>query len=58
MDLNYLLQRHQIPLMRARAGASSEARVAHYGLARGYGERIASLRHTMGAETLIAGRVS
>ncbi|WP_375272231.1 hypothetical protein [Sphingomonas sp.] len=58
MDMNYLLQRHQISLMRATAGASNEARIAHRGLARGYGERIATLRHTMGAETLLTGRVS
>lgn len=58
MDLNYLLHRQQISLMRASAGASSEARVAHHGLARGYGELIATLRHTMGAETLVTGRVS
>jgi hypothetical protein len=58
MDLNYLLQRHQISLMRAHAGTSSEARVAHRGLARGYVERIAMLRETMGAETMVVGRVS
>jgi hypothetical protein len=36
MDINYLLKREQISLMRARAARSIEARIAHEGLARGY----------------------
>lgn len=58
MDLNYLLHRHQVSLMRALAGDSSEARHAHRGLATGYGKRIAALRATMGAAPLTLDRVS
>ena len=36
MDVNYLLAREQISLMRAAETASVEARHAHLGLARGY----------------------
>ncbi|MFS2111444.1 hypothetical protein ACCC88_17270 [Sphingomonas sp. Sphisp140] len=49
MDLNYLLHRHQISLMRASAAASVEARHAHEGLARGYAKRIAGLRTLLAA---------
>ncbi len=58
MDLNYLLHRHQVSLMRALSGGSSEARHAHRGLAAGYGKRIAALRATMGATPLTLDRVS
>ncbi|MBW6521990.1 hypothetical protein KZ810_00625 [Sphingomonas sp. RHCKR47] len=58
MDLNYLLHRHQVSLMRALAGDSSEARHAHRGLAHGYGTRIAALRATMGAAPSMLDRVS
>ncbi len=40
MDINYLLKREQISLMRAEVAGSVEARIAHQGLARGYGERL------------------
>lgn len=36
MDLNYLLEREQISLMRAQSAACSSARASHAGLARGY----------------------
>ncbi|GAA0731551.1 hypothetical protein [Sphingomonas japonica] len=36
MDTNYLLHREQVSLMRAKRARSSEARMAHAGLARGY----------------------
>jgi len=49
MDLNYLLYRHQISLMRADSAASMEARHAHNGLARGYASRIAALRDILQA---------
>lgn len=52
MDLNYLLKRHQISLMRASAATSPEARHAHSGLARGYAARIADLRHGLGLAVL------
>ena len=40
MDINYLLMREQVSLMRARVAASIEARMAHEGLARGYAARL------------------
>jgi hypothetical protein len=49
MDLNYLLYRHQISLMRADSAASTEARHAHQGLARGYARRVAELREVLAA---------
>lgn len=49
MDLNYLLSRHQVSLMRAAAAACSEARHSHQGLARSYAERIRLLRERLGA---------
>lgn len=39
-DLNYLLHREQVSLLRAQLAASSESRCAHQGLARAYGVRI------------------
>lgn len=50
MDLNYLLHRHQISLVRANDAASGEARMAHTGLAQGYAGRIATLRRASGAD--------
>lgn len=44
MDLNYLLHRHQVSLMRADSAASPEARHAHRGLARTYAALIAESR--------------
>lgn len=49
MDLNHLLHRHQISLMRASAAASPEARHAHRGLAKGYAARIRTLSLDLGA---------
>jgi hypothetical protein len=40
MDINYLLMREQISLMRAKSARSVEARRAHEGLARGYAARL------------------
>ena len=37
MDVNYLLKREQVSLMRAEAADCVEARIAHEGLARCYG---------------------
>jgi hypothetical protein len=48
MDLNYLLSRQQISLMRADAAASPEARVAHRSLARGYADRIRTVQVALG----------
>ena len=47
MDLNQLLYRQQVSLMRADAAASPEARHAHQGLARGYGDRIRLLQPSL-----------
>ncbi|MDJ0278949.1 hypothetical protein QLH51_19360 [Sphingomonas sp. 2R-10] len=49
MDLNYLLHRHQVALMRVATAASPEAAHAHGGMARGYERRIESLRDLLGA---------
>ncbi|NIJ29178.1 hypothetical protein FHT00_001111 [Sphingomonas insulae] len=40
MDINYLLSREQISLMKARTAACPEARAAHAGLARAYGQAL------------------
>lgn len=50
MDLNHLLHRHQISLMRADAAATLEARYSHRGLAKGYADRIRALSLNLGAE--------
>jgi hypothetical protein len=52
MDLNELLYRQQISLMRAASAACSEARLAHRALARGYAERIARLCGALRIATL------
>ena len=49
MDLNYLLHRHQVALMRAATAASPEAAYSHDGMARCYERKIASLRELLGA---------
>lgn len=49
MDLNYLLSRHQISLMRADSAACPEAAIAHRGLAQGYAVRIREHRQRLGA---------
>lgn len=51
MDLNYLLSRHQISLIRAGAASCAEARMAHNGLARGYAEQIRVLQAAFGTST-------
>jgi len=40
MDINYLLKREQISLMKAGNAKTIEARIAHEGLARGYAARL------------------
>ncbi|WP_200909385.1 MULTISPECIES: hypothetical protein [unclassified Sphingomonas] len=49
MDLNDLLHRHQVSLMRAAHAKSVEAAHSHGGMARGYERQIASLRDLLGA---------
>jgi hypothetical protein len=41
MDINYLLEREQVSLHNAEIAASSTARLAHSGLAAGYGDLLA-----------------
>lgn len=48
MDLNDLLSRHQISLMRAGTAGCVEAQAAHRGLARGYADRIRALQARTG----------
>ena len=50
MDLNYLLARHQISLMRAQDASGCEARVAHHRLATEYAQRIETLKAQLGAD--------
>lgn len=49
MDLNDLLHRHQLSLMRSAAAACTPSRLAHLGLARGYARQIDSLQRMLGA---------
>jgi hypothetical protein len=50
MDLNYLLARHQVSLMRAQDASGCEARVAHHRLAGEYAVRIEALKAQLGAD--------
>ena len=52
MDLNELLHRHQVSLMRADGASCLEARAAHMGLARGYAGRIEETRIAANASQL------
>ncbi|WP_200957887.1 hypothetical protein [Sphingomonas sp. Root710] len=49
MDLNDLLHRHQVSLMRSAAAVCAPSRLAHLGLAKGYARQIDSLQRTLGA---------
>lgn len=40
MDINYLLEREQVSLMRAKAASSTEARLVHEKLAKMYGDEM------------------
>lgn len=44
MDVNYLLHRQQISLIRAQLSRSQKGRVAYEGLARGYTDQIVAYR--------------
>lgn len=44
MDIDYLMAREQISLERSISSPSAEARIAHAGLARCYGDMLASHR--------------
>jgi len=54
MDLNQLLHRHQISLMRAADAGCVEARISHQGLAALYAKRIANLVGKTGAPVNLA----
>ena len=53
MDLNYLLSRHQISIMRAEAASCREARLSHRGLANGYADRIRELQSALDAGRML-----
>lgn len=53
MDLNYLLYRHQVSLMRADSTDCVCARRSHRDMARGYADRISTLRTALGADTMM-----
>lgn len=57
MDLNQLLYRHQVSLMRADDANSVEARCAFTGDARGYADEIMEIRRAMGADSNLVGGV-
>lgn len=57
MDLNHLLSRHQISLMRAADAASVETRQAHHGLASHYAARIDEIQLRSGATFGLAASV-
>ncbi|HJT41771.1 MAG TPA: hypothetical protein VJ762_15685 [Sphingobium sp.] len=44
MDVNYLLHRQQVSLIRAQMSRSQKGRAAYEGLARGYTEQIDAYR--------------
>ena len=48
MDLNYLLSRHQIALMRAGAAPCVASRASHRAFAAGYAARIRELQQAFG----------
>jgi len=48
MDLNYLLHRHQISVMRAGAAACVPSRVAHAGLAELYAGAVSRIQERSG----------
>ncbi len=54
MDLNQLLSRHQISLMRAACATSLEVRHVHHGVAAGYADQIKSVQQAYGAAFTLA----
>ncbi|MGP7794512.1 hypothetical protein [Sphingomonas sp. CLY1604] len=54
MDLNQLLSRHQISLMRSTGATSPEVRHVHHGLAAGYADQIRSVQQAYGAAFTLA----
>jgi hypothetical protein len=58
MDLNQLLQRHQLSLMRLDQAATLEERRSHEQFARDYAERIRVVRRQLGATSPLRGLLS
>jgi hypothetical protein len=54
LDLNYLLSRHQISVMRMHATQCRSARAAHQGLADGYAHRIRALQARSGGQPMLS----
>jgi hypothetical protein len=54
MDINYLLAREQVSLMRAASTRSPEARHAHQGLAHGYRALLAARGFPLSVEKPVA----
>lgn len=57
MDLNYLLHRHQISLMRASESDACEVRNVHLRFVDAYATRIEELATTAGADTSALARL-
>jgi hypothetical protein len=55
MDLNYLLFRHQVSLMRAECASCPESRIAHRRLAAGYAAMIGHIQEQLGASLTVEG---
>jgi hypothetical protein len=55
VDLNQLLHRHQLSLMRLDRAATEEERLSHEQFARDYAERIRVVRSQLGATSALRG---
>lgn len=58
MDLNLLLERHQLSLMIAAADLPSGEKLAHEQFARDYADQIWRTRDVMGARAALPGSVT
>jgi hypothetical protein len=55
VDLNLLLQRHQLALMRLDRSATAEERRSHEQFVRDYAEKIRAVRMRLGATSALRG---
>ena len=55
MDLNLLLQRHQLALMHLDRSATAEERRSHEQFVRDYAEKILAVRMRLGATSALRG---
>jgi hypothetical protein len=55
MDLNQLLHRHQLSLMRVDRAATAEERLSHQRFVQDYAERIHVVRSQLGATSVLRG---